>query len=361
MKKRMQKIMFFIGNMSESGGTERVLSLIADGLSDRGFDVFIVSLWGGGDTFFPMERDIRIYWAEKERATPGITGTLCYLIRILERERPDFLVDVDMILGCYSIFLKWRTPGMRWISWEHFNYYYHFRRNSFLRRIIRRLVVRHADVLVVLTDEDKGYYQKNLNLKCRIIRIYDPVPYQTAAYEKEEKPFVFAAGRLTRAKGFDLLIQSWKKLERRYPEWSVVVAGKGEERDRLKRAVRKAGIRRLEFIGNVQDIEAYYEKAAFFVLPSRDEGFGMVLAEAMRFALPTVAYNCMAGPGEIIEDGETGFLVEPGNTNAFADRMEMLIKDQGLRKRMGDRAKDSVRRFDKEGILDVWEKLFESF
>lgn len=361
MEKRNQKAMFFIGNMSESGGTERVLSLVAGGLSGRGYDIFIVSLKGGGEVFFPLERNVRIYWREREISGTGIIGTLCYLIRILENEKPDFLVDVDVILGCYSIFLKWKMPEMHWISWEHFNYYYHFRRNRLLRRIVRRLVVRYADVLVVLTDEDKGYYQKNLNLKCRITRIYDPVPYQPRNCKGREKPFIFAAGRLTRAKGFDLLIQSWKILERRYPEWSVVVAGKGEERDRLKEAVEKAGIERLKFIGNTRDIETYYEKAAFFVLPSRDEGFGMVLAEAMCFFLPTVSYACKTGPKEIIEDGRTGFLVPPGDTKAFAKKMELLMKDKNLRERMGAKAGSSVRRFEKERILDEWEKLFASF
>lgn len=362
---RGAKITFFIGNMSRSGGTERVLSVIANGLAERGHAVSIMSLWGDGNTFFPVRKRVHVYWVRKERKMGGITGNLSYLAKVLKRERADFLIDVDMILGCYSFFLKQRFPQMRWISWEHFNYYYHFQRNRLLRKLVRRVVCRCADCLVVLTDEDKRYYRENLKVRCGIIRIYNPVPYDMCCgmpcgYGKEdmeEIPIIFAAGRLTRAKGFDLLLRSWELLEKKYPQWQVIVAGAGEDERKLKRKAEKASLKRCHFIGNVKDIERYYRKAAFFVLPSRDEGFGMVLAEAMSFSLPAVAYACKAGPREIVKDKETGFLVETGDAGAFAERMERLMKDEELRRKMGEKAREFVKRFGQEGILDEWESL----
>lgn len=351
------RVMFFIGNMSHSGGTERVLSVIANGLAERGFTVMVISLWGDGRTVFPLDEKIPVYWVEKERKQSGILGNLQYLAELFDREKPDFLVDVDIILACYSIFMKWRRPGMYWISWEHFHYYYHFERNNFLRKIVRRVVARYSDQLVVITDEDKGYYEKNLRLRCGIIRIYDPLPFTGHFLKQVEKPVIFAAGRLTEAKGFDLLIESWRQLEPRYPQWSVVIAGEGIDRKKLEKKVKSIGLERIQFIGNVRDIEKYYEKAAFLAFPSRNEGFGMVLLEAMYFSLPVVSYDCKAGPKEIVIDGVNGYLVEAGNVEAFTEKMELFMKDEVLRRRMGVQAAETVMRFHKDGILDQWEIL----
>lgn len=351
------RVMFFIGNMSHSGGTERVLSVIANGLAERGFTVMVISLWGDGKTVFPLDEKIPVYWVEKERKQSGILGNLRYLAELFDQEKPDFLVDVDIILACYSIFMKWRRPGMYWISWEHFHYYYHFERNNFLRKIVRRVVARYSDQMVVMTDEDKGYHERNLRLKCGIRRIYNPVPYEEVFEKRLEKPFIFAAGRLTEAKGFDLLIDSWERLERSYPQWFVVVAGEGMDRRKLEKKVREAGLERLHFIGNVTDIEKYYREAAIFVLSSRNEGFAMVLLEAMCFSLPSVSYSCKTGPKEVVADGENGFLVKPGDTKDFSKKMELLMNDAALRRQMGEQAAKTVMRFHKKSILDQWEIL----
>lgn len=358
---KKRKIAFFCGDLTQSGGTERVLSVIANGLAARGYPVFVISLWGGRASFFPLDQDIKIYWAEKEQKKKSIMGTLHYLTAVLRYERPDVLIDVDIILGCYSVFLKRRFPDMRWISWEHFNYYHHFRKNRLLRRAVRKIAARHADRLVVLTDADKRCYEREQKPRCKVSRIYNPLTYPLSDTEcppARDSRTIFAAGRLTRVKGFDLLIRSWTLLEKKYPEWQVVIAGEGEDEKSLKKQAEKAGLKRLTFAGRVSDMEDCYRSASFFVLPSRSEGFGMALTEAMYFSLPAVSYNCMAGPGEIIRDGETGFLVKPGDVRVFADRMELLMKDPELRKRMGARARSSVERFDKEGILDEWERLF---
>lgn len=246
---------------------------------------------------------------------------------------------------------------MYWISWEHFHYYYHFERNNFLRKIVRRVVAKYSDQLIVMTDEDKGYHEKNLKLRCGIRRIYNPVPYEDIFEKKAEKPYIFAAGRLTEAKGFDLLIDSWKRLETKYPGWSVVIAGEGMDRRKLERKAKEAGLQRLHFVGNVKNIEKYYREAAIFVLSSRNEGFAMVLLEAMCFSLPTVSYSCKTGPKEVVSDGENGFLVEPGDTEGFAEKMERLMNDEAMRRQMGTQAAKTVMRFHKESILDQWETL----
>lgn len=360
MDMKKLSIAFFIGNMSHPGGTERVLSIIANGLSKRGYQVSVMSLWGDGETFFPLEETVKIYWIKKQTHGAGIIKQLRLLTSFLNQEKADFLIDVDIILGLYSFWLKRLRPHMHWISWEHFNYYYHFRKNHFLRRIVRRLVGRCSEQLIVLSDEDKGYYQKNINLRCGITRIYNPNPYENKEAKGKKEPIIFAAGRLTGVKGFDLLIKSWRMLEARYPGWTVLVAGRGEDKEKLEKQVKAAKLENFHLIGNVTQIEEYYKKSEIFVLPSRDEGFGMVLLEAMDFSLPVVSYACKAGPREIVIDGENGFLVEPENVEMFAQKMELLMTSEEKRRQMGERARESTCRFEKEQILNEWEDLLRS-
>ena len=122
-RKDKMKIAFFSGNMEHGGGTERVLSILAGGLANRGHDVMILSLTGKGPAFFELDERIRIYWIGSKTLKSDIIRNLKKLFSIMKDERPDFLVDVDFILGLYSVFLKARFPKIHWISWEHFNYF----------------------------------------------------------------------------------------------------------------------------------------------------------------------------------------------------------------------------------------------
>ena len=100
------EIVFFIGNMSHSGGTERVLSVIANGLSERGHRISIMSLWGTGKTFFLLNEEVKVFWLEEEALGAGAFRKLGQLDAFLKKVKPDFLVDVDIILVFYSFFLK---------------------------------------------------------------------------------------------------------------------------------------------------------------------------------------------------------------------------------------------------------------
>ena len=138
------------------------------------------------------------------------------------------------------------------------------------------------------------------------------------------------------------------------------IAGEGEEEAALFDMKQQMNLKNVEFIGNVEDIEAYYEKAALFVLPSRNEGFGMVLIEAMAYENPVVSFSCKAGPKDIITDGKDGFLVPTGDFKDFASKMRCLMENKELREEMGRKAKESTKRFQVEGILDKWEDLLKS-
>lgn len=164
------------------------------------------------------------------------------------------------------------------------------------------------------------------------------------------RPLVFALGKFIERKGFPHLIDAVASLSED-PAPYLMIRGRGPLKEQLQRQVRERGIvDRVKFLDYIPDdcIPAYYAAADVFVLPSvvdeRDdtEGLGVVLLEALACKTPCVASN-VGGIPEVITDGLTGFLVEPGNSLALADKIMQLIVEDDLRLEMGKRGRLFVK------------------
>lgn len=346
--------------MSHTGGTERVLSLVANGLAKRNYEIVVISMWGEKHTGYPLDSAIKRYRLAEEypKGVKRNIDNICSLWHIVNKEQISVLVDVDLILVFYTLPVRLLKKEVKTISWEHFNYYYVFRKNNRIRRLAMRLAAISADAFVVLSKEDLHYYKEKLYFRKRPYQIYNPNTYENVACKEPKEKMILAAGRLTRAKGFDYLLESWALLEKDFPDWKLCIAGDGEEKKALQNEEKKLGLEHVLWLGEVSDIEKYYEKSAFFVLPSRNEGFGMVLIEAMAYGNPVVSFACKAGPKDIVHDGKDGFLVPTGDVTAFAEKMRCLMESGKMRDKMGGEAKKATERFCLDGILDCWEKLF---
>jgi glycosyltransferase involved in cell wall biosynthesis len=111
--------------------------------------------------------------------------------------------------------------------------------------------------------------------------------------------------------------------------------------------------------GSLPDVREAYLSSSVFVLPSRFEGFGLVIIEAMSCGLPVVTFDCENGPRSIISDGKDGFLMPPFDVDAFAQRLIALTNDGELRRKIGAEARQSSSRYEIEKIALMWKKLFE--
>ncbi len=351
---------FFSGNLTHSGGTERVLSTIANGLVKRGYRVFIVSLTGEGEPYFEFDNSIRVFWLKSASLKSNILRNLSSLKKILKEMQPDIWIDVDSILIVYSLFMHRMRPEMKRISWEHFNYYSIFPVNAGLRKITRKLVLRYTDVFVILTDEDMGYYRKNEKIKCEIRRIYNPSPYEIVEQEPDYSiKKVISAGRLIYLKGLDMLLDAWKMVLDKYPDWELDLYGSGDYEDALKARVTDEQIDRVVFKGNCENMREAYSNGSVFVMTSKSEGFPMVNLEAMSFGLPIVAFACKSGVREQVFSGFNGELIEPFDVDEYAKKLAEVMADQDKRRQYGHNSIKKVSEFSIDNILDDWENLFE--
>jgi glycosyltransferase involved in cell wall biosynthesis len=151
------------------------------------------------------------------------------------------------------------------------------------------------------------------------------------------QPCVLFVGSLIPRKGLPLLVEAAKKVVKKKADTKFLLAGNGPLKAALTDTLKKANLStNFVFLGNLkeEDLPALYSCADVFVLPSIQEGQGIVLLEAQACGKPVVAFN-IGGVNEAVHSGETGLLVEAANTNALADGLLKLLDDEPKRLEMG--------------------------
>jgi len=164
-------------------------------------------------------------------------------------------------------------------------------------------------------------------------------------------PVLLSVGRLIARKGFDAVLESVATLSHRFPDLRYVLLGDGPERPRLQARAMALGIAdRVLMLGRADEAMkwAAYERCDLFAMPNRAldgtdwEGFGIVFVEAARAGRAVVAGNS-GGVADAVTHGETGLLVDAEDPAALTAALETLLKDDGLRRRMGDAARQRAR------------------
>jgi glycosyltransferase involved in cell wall biosynthesis len=215
------------------------------------------------------------------------------------------------------------------------------------------------DAVTALTEETAAGYRELMGQRGRVVCIPNPAPADPGQRPALDAPVVVAAGSLTRRKGFDRLLEAWARLAPSFPDWQLRIFGTGHRRPELEELIEKLGVRgSVDLCGHSPRLLEELERASVFALTSRNEGFPMVLLEAMAVGLPVVAYDCPTGPRDIITDGVDGHLVPNGRTRLLVDALGSLMEDADSRRRFSAAALESVKRYRIEAIGARWETLF---
>lgn len=332
--------------MSRAGGTERMTAILANALS-RTHAVSILDLHGAGTSFFALENAVSYQTLPQKHPRSAIRS-------FLRKSNADIVINVDIGMAIFGIPA---SMGMntKVITWEHSNYYNNWGSRWF--PYIRRLAARFSDAVVVLTEQDKQNYEKNIAHCSRIAVIGNPVEPHEASYEAESK-ILLSAGHLSSIKRFGLIPDIGNLVFARHPDWQWHIYGEGPERTRIEKKISQYGLEKnIRLAGSVKSMDEAYRAAAVYVMTSEMEGLPMVLLEAKSYGLPIVSFDIMTGPAEIVRDSVNGYLVESGNIAAMAERICRLIEQPSLRKQFSAAAALDMEKFEKRGIIAQWEKL----
>lgn len=358
----MKKICFLSGDITRSGGTERITSIISNGLLSN-YKVYILSLCKDSDNaFFYFDDKIKIEYIFFEPSYNSNIKEYFYIIRnirlFIKNNDIDVLIDVDTILDLFSIpaLLLLKT---KLISWEHFNFYENL--GTRLRDYSRKIASKLSSAIVTITEEDKSFFLTNLHPKVPIYSIYNPIVFCDDKIKYNTKSrIILSAGRLTYQKGFDLLIEVADLVLKKHEDWTWIIVGDGEDKNRLENMIKQYDlIDRVILEGKVDNIEDYYRNSSIFVLTSRYEGFGLVLTEAKSYNLPCISFKCKAGPSEIIANNINGILIDCFDIKSMADSVNKLIENNELRIKFSENALYDTEKFKLNSIIEKWIDLID--
>ena len=389
MSSRSYKIVFCTPALYSTGGVERVVSYKASYFAEQlGYDVTIIVTEGRGrDCYFPLSDKVKVInfelGFEELWKVSFMKKVYLYLIkqrqykRLLKAElmriRPDITISM---LRREINFLTDIPDGSKKIGELHVNRanYRNFEANDsnglkrlFAKFWMKSLVgkLKRLDQLVVLTDKSKASWPELSNVTV----IPDPITIEVKSDERGKcSKRVVTIGRYAYQKGYDLLLQAWKEIEKlkkleeykEVKEWTLDIFGQGDQTDyRMLMTELGIDVNRCHLNGPVEDVVKVYQDSSIFVLSSRFEGFGMVLVEAMACGLPVVSFDCPAGPDEIITDGVDGLLVPSGDVHALAEKLMALMSDESLRIRLGQQTLLTAQRYNMAVLADQWAALFE--
>lgn len=357
----MVNVCFLSGDMSRTGGTERVLSIIANELSkkDDKFNIHILSITNeSNSSYFTLNKSIkteRILKSKDVNFKKHYFKVVKGIRQYIKKNRIDILIDVEVIASLFSIPAT-RFTKTKLISWEHFNFYED--NGSNLRGYARKLAARFANCIITLTEQDKENYLNNLNIKGKVDYIYNPIEKVNNCDYNIDSKQIISVGRLTYQKGFDMLCEVAKDVLKDNPEWKWIILGDGEDKEKLESKIKEYNLQgKLILKGKVSNVEDYYKNSSLYVMTSRFEGLPMTLLEAKTYKLPIVSFNCLTGPSEIVKNNVNGLLINPENVEAMSNKLNILLKNENKLKEFSDNSEVDIEKFELKPILEKWDNI----
>lgn len=351
----------FLCNKLTDGGAERVCVCWANGLVRRGHEVSIYTDLTDEITYQPDEKVILIQ-------NRGIFSNNFFIRRwyyfkdlrnLLVKEKIDVVISVSHFYT-FSTWLitKLCGKGIRILMTEHNA----FDRPSFRaltkREYIEKFILNRLwDHVTVLTQADKDFIGDRLK---KVTVLPNPLflePVKSVPTDKEK--IILAVGRMDvwRTKGFDLLINAWNAIGSKYQDWTLRIVGSGTKKniDYLKSLVMPGT--NVEFLPYTKDIQEEYRNAEVFVLSSRNEGFGLVLIEAMSQGCACLASDYKGRQAEIVSHGYNGEIVNYDDVEAMAKGIENIVKNPDVRKKYQENAIVSLDRYKIDNVINNLESL----
>ena len=368
MPRRPMKIAMVISSLS-AGGAERVVVLLAQGLTALGHRVSIVTIFGADRDFYAtpegVDRVALDLGGETRSVVEKVTANarrLAALRRALRRVEPDVVISFMPETNVLALLAGWGTR-VPVIVTEHADPRVFRLKPTW--ETLRRVAYRRAARVVSVSAGVDDYFAWLPEAKRAVIP--NPIPLAEIRSEKgtpvsSDRPHVVAGmGRLAPEKGFDVLIRAFALSAAELPDWGLVILGEGSERATLESIVAELDLQdRVRLPGVLDDPFSALRRADLFVLSSRSESFGNALVEAMACGLPVIATQCWSRSPGLVRDGVDGILVPPDDVDALAAAMSELMGDEARRRQFASEATGAVERFDVGTVSRTWDELLQA-
>ncbi|MBY0753934.1 glycosyltransferase [Clostridium sardiniense] len=348
----MKKIVFVVPSLS-GGGAERVASVLANRMADKGFLVTIVCLLKDLHTYEINDNvDVIFIKSNQKNRLKRNSEKFKNFRKILKSISPDIVIaftyDCSIITAIATIFIKTKLI----IS----------ERNdpnndpsSKLLQKIRNIIYNLADGYVFQTEDAQRYYNNRIQRKSIIIGnpINDNLPLP---YEGEREKRIVCVSRLAPQKNIYLLIDSFKAIENNLSEYKVEIYGDGPLKGELSNYINTLNLQdKVILMGYSSNIYNKIKKADIFVIPSNYEGISNSMLEALGLGIPVIATDCpIGGAKTYIDNGKNGYLVEVDNRDDLANKILKLAQDDILKRSFSKEASKIRNILNSDNIANSW-------
>lgn len=340
----MKKVLFISGKLG-GGGSERVLTLIANQLLKRGYDVSIITFC---ETDEPYENECPVTTLYFN----NLFDQLIKLRKSILKTAPDTIVAFEYHVGMKTI-LAASGLHCRMIVSERSDP--NTLNSQPLKRMLRNYLYRFVDVLACQTDDARAYFPDSIQKKAHILcnPIKEGLPLWD--YKQSEKTIVNFC-RLEPPKNIPLLIEAFSIVHEKYPDYQLWLFGNGTEHDIIEGIIKEKNltqcIKLYPFCSNIHEI---VRKCYMFVSSSDYEGISNSMLEALAMGMPIVCTDCPIGGAHMfIKSGHNGILVPPKNTEALASAMMELIGNTQKTVNIATNAKKIYEQLSLDKITDKW-------
>lgn len=338
----------------QAGGMERVIAELAGFFFKKENVTVHIILYGiKRDIFYPLPAGIFIHkpsfaFNDNKRLLSTIR-TILFLRKKIRAINPETVLSFG---ECWNSMVLLSTLGMSYPVFVSDR----SQPNKSLGKVqdlLRKYLYPFANGVIAQTEKAKEIYQSIYKHR-NITVIGNPIrEIITAGNSVEKENIVLMVGRLIKTKHQDKLIELFVAIN--LPGWRLVIVGydhmKQKNMEKLQVLISELDATdKVILAGKQYDVESFYLKSKIFAFTSSSEGFPNVIGEAMSAGLPVVAFDCVAGPAEMIQDNKNGFLIPLFHYDVFQQKLTLLMKQDLLREKMGQSAKQSIRQFEVESI-----------
>ena len=374
---KKKRILLVYYKLFKPGGVAKVLTNLANALSEEGYTVEILLLMSKRDHFYPLNSNIKVHnidtfshWAWKIcefnvkhlRFIPKIKNFNAYIYHIgvflmlrnwMRKNHQNYDTIISAWYKLSSFLALNKKASKKTIAWEHVTYQTGgILFNDILRRYYKNLkgiVCINSPAIEHYKQYNKTYFIPNI--------IGEPFENQEKINFKDKENFISFVGRLDREKNVISLLEIFK--EANIPsDWKLQIIGDGKEKNNLEKFVEENQLKnRVIFHGtkNSNEILELLRKSKIFGFTSLKEAFGNVLVEAMFCSNAIISYNCNYGPSDIVKNN-SGFLIDVNNKEDFIQKLEMLTNSDEKLEKMMESASKEAQNWKQNEILKKWQE-----
>ena len=375
---KKKRILLVYYKLFKPGGVAKVLTNLANALSEEGYTVEILLLMSKRDHFYPLNSNIKVHnidtffhWAWKIcefnvkylRFVPKIRNINAYIYHIgvflmlrswMRKNHQNYDTIISAWYKLSSFLALNKKASKKTIAWEHVTY----QTGGILFNDILRRYYKNLKGIVCINSPAIEYY-KQFNRTYFIPNIIgEPFENQPEISLENKENLISFVGRLDREKNAIALLEIFKE-SKIHTDWKLQIIGDGSERKNLEQFVEKNQLQdRVIFYGTKtsEEILKLLRRSKIFGFTSLKEALGIVLVEAMFCSNAIISYNCNYGPSDIVKNN-SGFLIDVNNKEDFIQKLEMLTNSDEKLEKMMESASKEAQNWKQNEILKKWQEI----